>query len=74
MAKRSVGMVTTIPARDRRKQGIHPRLRTPIVSSCTSLILSSSGEIAMQFWWKYLYTGDRAFLKEKAYPLMKAVG
>ena len=53
--------------------GVHPRLRTPVGGAFTSLILSSSAEIAMQFWWQYLYTGDRTFLQEKAYPVMKAV-
>jgi hypothetical protein len=53
--------------------GLHPRLRLPAKGGHTSGIYSSSAEIAMLFWWRYLYTGDSAFLREKAYPLMRAV-
>ncbi|MHB9134317.1 MAG: LamG-like jellyroll fold domain-containing protein [Armatimonadota bacterium] len=54
--------------------GVHPRLPTPKNFGATNMILSSSAEIAMQFWWNYLYTGDEKFLREQAYPLMKSVG
>lgn len=53
--------------------GDHPRLPTPKNYGNTNMILSSSAEIAMQFWWYYLYTGDRTFLRDRAYPLMKEV-
>ncbi|MHB9024711.1 MAG: LamG-like jellyroll fold domain-containing protein [Armatimonadota bacterium] len=51
----------------------HPRLPTPDKIGVTAMILSSSAEIAMQYWWNYLYTGDLAFLRDRAYPLMKEV-
>ncbi len=56
-----------------KARGVHPRLPTPKHVAHANLILSSSAEIAMQFWWHYLYTGDTAFLRERAYPLMKEV-
>ncbi len=56
-----------------KARGAHPRLPTPKQIGYTNLILSSSGEIAMQFWWHYLYTGDREFLRDRAYPLMLEV-
>ena len=31
-------------------------------------------QIAMDFWRHYQFTGDEAFLRERAYPLMRAVG
>lgn len=55
------------------ERGVHPRLPTPKHVAHTNLILSSSAEIAMQFWWYWLYTGDEQFLRERAYPLMKEV-
>jgi hypothetical protein len=57
-----------------KETGVHPRLATPKGTGCTNLIYSSSAEIAMQYWWNYLYTGDTVFLRERAYPLMKSVG
>ena len=56
-----------------KMMGDHPRLPTPKSYGNTNMILSSSAEIAMQFWWGYLYTGDETFLRAKAYPLMKSV-
>jgi len=53
--------------------GVHPRLPVPAHFNNANMILSSSAEIAMQFWWNYLYTGDETFLREQAYPLMKSV-
>jgi alpha-L-fucosidase 2 len=32
----------------------------------------ASGWLARHFWEHYLYTGDRQFLRDRAYPLMKA--
>jgi hypothetical protein len=33
-----------------------------------------AAQIAMFFWWHYLFTGDVNHLREKGYPFMKAVG
>jgi len=52
-------------------RGVHPRVPVPTQFAHTNAILSSSAEIAMQFWWAWLYTGDEAFLRDRAYPLMK---
>ena len=57
-----------------KDRSMRPRLPVPASDGYTGLILSSSAEIAMQFWWAYSYTGDEAFLRERAYPLMKSVG
>jgi hypothetical protein len=54
-------------------RGVHPRVPVAATFAHTNMILSSSAEIAMQFWWAWLYTGDKAFLRERAYPLMKEV-
>lgn len=54
-----------------KERGLHPRLPVPKHVAHTNLILSSTAEIAMQFWWAYLYTGDEKFLRERVYPLMK---
>ena len=54
-------------------RGIHPRVPVPKEVAHTNLVLSSSAEIAMQFWWFYLYTGDGEFLRSRVYPLMKEV-
>jgi hypothetical protein len=56
-----------------KRRGVHPRLPVPKNVAHTNLILSSSAEIAMQFWWVYLYTGDEEFLRRRAYPLMKEI-
>lgn len=56
-----------------KARGIHPRLPVPKNVAHTNLILSSSAEIAMLFWWHYLYTGDEKFLRERTYPVMKEV-
>jgi alpha-L-fucosidase 2 len=56
-----------------KERGVHPRVPVPKTVAHTNLILSSSAEIAMQFWWVYLYTGDEAFLRERVYPLMREV-
>jgi len=52
--------------------GVHERLPVPKTFTNANMILSSSAEIAMQFWWYYLYTGDATFLREKAYPVMSS--
>ena len=52
--------------------GVHERLPVPEGFSFTNMVLSSGAEVSMQFWWRYLYTGDRQFLEQKAYPLMKS--
>ena len=52
-------------------RGVHPRVPVPATFAHTNAIFSSSAEIAMQFWWVWLYTGDEAFLRERALPLMK---
>lgn len=57
-----------------KQRGIHSHLPVPKHPGYTNLILSSSAEIAMQFWWYYLYSGDQSLLQERAYPLMKRVG
>lgn len=54
-----------------KERGLHPRLPVPKHVAHTNLILSSSAEIAMQFWWAYQYTGDLEFLRGRAYPMMK---
>ena len=33
--------------------------------------LTPGSQIAMDFWRHYLYTGDKKFLREKAFPVMK---
>ncbi len=53
--------------------GVHPRVPTPAEYTHNNGTLSTSAEVAMQFWWYWLYTGDKAFLQDKAYPLMKEV-
>ena len=35
-------------------------------------ILSSGCELAMQYWWRYQFSGDKNWLREMAYPVMKA--
>ena len=53
--------------------GIHSHLPVSKSDGGTAMILSSGAEIAMQFWWQYLYTGDKAFLRERAYPVLRSV-
>ncbi len=48
-------------------------VKRPTTRTQTGMIFSTSAEIAMQFWWAYLYDGDTAFLRDRAYPLMKEV-
>ncbi len=40
--------------------------------SYVSHIASSGCELALQAWWRYRYTGDLAWLRSHAYPLLKA--
>ncbi|HNS48823.1 MAG TPA: DUF5703 domain-containing protein [bacterium] len=58
------------PYRGPKEASDHPTLHVP--KNRGNLILSSSLETAMQFWWAYLYTGDEAYLRNQAYPMMKA--
>lgn len=44
----------------------------PNFSYC-SHILSSGSEIARIFWNRYAYTGDEAWLRDRAYPMMREV-
>jgi len=37
----------------------------------TSHILTVGLEVALQMWWRYRYTGDEKFLKERFYPFTK---
>jgi len=39
--------------------------------SYVSHIASSGSEVAAQAWWRYRYTGDRAWLRSHAYPLLR---
>lgn len=55
-----------------KEMGVHKRLPVPAKFAHTNMILSSSAEIGMQYWWYYLYTGDVEFLRQKAYPVMRA--
>lgn len=45
------------------------------VETASNLLLSTwiggGGWIAQHFWWHYRFSGDRAFLKKYAYPLLK---
>lgn len=36
-----------------------------------SHIVSSGSELAVQAWWRYRYTGDKAWLRTHAYPLLR---
>ena len=56
-----------------KTRGIHPRLPVPKVVNNPNEILSTSAEIAMHYWWYFLYTGDQTFLRDRAHPLMKQV-
>lgn len=38
-----------------------------------SHLLSSGGQLAMQFYWRYELTGDINWLRESAYPMMKSI-
>ena len=39
--------------------------------SWASHIASSGSELAVQAWWRYRYTGDTAWLRTHAYPLLR---
>jgi hypothetical protein len=41
--------------------------------SWISHVASSGAELAVQGWWRYRTTGDRQFLRESAYPLLRGV-
>ena len=38
-----------------------------------SHLLTSAAEIATQAWWRYRYTGDKEFLANQGYPLLRGV-
>jgi hypothetical protein len=40
--------------------------------SWISHLVSSGCELAVQAWWRYRYTGDMAWLRTHAYPLLRA--
>jgi hypothetical protein len=39
--------------------------------SWISHLVSSGSELAIQFWWRYRYTGDTEWLRTKAYPMLR---
>ncbi len=41
--------------------------------SWLSHLLSSGGQLAMQYYWRYKYTGDVNWLHNSAYPMMKSI-
>jgi alpha-L-fucosidase 2 len=43
----------------------------PINASNHGIWPSGGAWLCQHLWWHYLYTGDKAFLAERAYPLMK---
>lgn len=43
----------------------------PINASNHGIWPSGGAWLCQHLWWHYLYTGDQAFLAERAYPLMK---
>ncbi len=49
--------------------------RPPLIAagrySWVSHIVSSGSELAAQAWWRYRYTGDTAWLRSHAYPLLR---
>lgn len=46
------------------------------VETCSGQFLSawigSSGWLAQHYWWHYQYSGDREFLRQYAYPMLRA--
>ena len=47
--------------------------RTPDGYSWISHLTSSGAELAVHAWWRYRYTGDQAWLRTHAYPLLRGV-
>jgi len=43
----------------------------PINGSNHGIWISGSGWLCQHLWWHYEYTGDKRFLRETAYPIMK---
>lgn len=43
----------------------------PINGSDHGIWVGGSGWMSQHLWWHYEYTGDKSFLKETAYPIMK---
>ncbi|MBV5283590.1 MAG: glycoside hydrolase N-terminal domain-containing protein [Paludibacter sp.] len=44
----------------------------PINGADHGIWVSGSGWLSQHLWWHYEYTGDRKFLQETAYPIMKS--
>jgi hypothetical protein len=38
-----------------------------------SHILSSGAKIAFRYWWRYEYTQDQTWLRDRAYPILKGI-
>ncbi len=56
---------------------VHGRLVVPtkgqgIFGHCTHFLSGAVG-VASQFWQRYEFTGDKAWLRDKAYPMIKGV-
>lgn len=52
---------------------LYPADKFPHGYSWISHITSSGAELAVHAWWRYRYTGDRAWLASHAYPLLRGV-
>ena len=51
---------------------IQPDKGAGIFGHCTHFLSGMSG-IASQFWQRYQFTGDKQFLRDKGYPIIKGV-
>ncbi len=51
---------------------IQPDKGAGIFGHCTHFLSGASG-IASQFWQRYQFTGDKRFLRDKGYPMIKGV-
>jgi hypothetical protein len=51
---------------------VQPTKGAGIFGHCTHFLSGASG-IASQFWQRYEFTGDKQFLRDKAYPMIKGV-
>jgi len=47
------------------------RITGPVDHACTGLWPTGGAWLSQQLWEHYLYTGDKAFLKDRAFPVMK---
>jgi hypothetical protein len=50
-----------------------PTLRPEAPYGAVTHIFSRGAKIAYQFWQRYEFTGDEAWLRERAYPMLKGV-